>query len=491
MPLLTERSAVDLASAIRGRETTSVEVLDAHIEMLVRTGARLNAMVASRFDHARGQATEVDKQVAQTSMRGGDALDALAPLLGVPFTVSESIAVTNMPQTAGLIARRDFRAMETAEAVKRLTAAGAIPMGVTNTSEGNVGIDSENPVFGRTSNPYDETRTAGGASGGEAAAVGSGASPFGVATDSAGSMRIPAMFCGVFGHKPSAGLVPNSGSWPDVSGEDPQTVVIGPVTRKAEDLMPLLRIMAAQPVDQPKPKRVKDRQLELGEPSEVSLDGLVVTVIEDSSLRPMDGALRDARERTVGALASAGAEIRRIKLPSWKRTLIPFLSSLQDGEEERSGVLALLRETTDPGTNLRTSLAGSSGHTLSTKLTLLAEAVPEGFGGRGAKLATRAADLTTELIDAIGEGVLLHPAHLAVAPRHRRGQWRPWLNTPAALFNLAGVPVTEVPLGLTDDGLPVGIQVAAGLGADHLSIAIALELEAVFGGWVPPAAPEA
>jgi fatty acid amide hydrolase 2 len=487
MPLLTERSAVDLAHAIRRRETSAMEVLDAHIELLERTGPRLNALVASRFDHARGQASEVDKQVAQTSLRGSDALDALAPLLGVPFTVTDSIALTNMPQTGGLVSRRDFRANQTAEAVTRLIGAGAIPVGVTNTSELTVGIETENPVYGRTNNPYDEARTAGGSSGGEAAAIGAGASPFGVGVDAAGSMRIPAMFCGVFAHKPSTGLIPTSGIWPHVSsGAEVKTVTLGPMTRKAEDLMPLLRIMAAQPAEQPKSRRAQDRKLELGEPSEVSLDGLVVTVIEDSSFKPMARELRDARERAVGALASAGAQIRRISMPSWKRGLIPFLSSLQQGEEENGGVLELLREVSDPGTSLRNSLARSSGHTLSTKLTLLAEALPEGLGGRGNRLATQAADLTAQLIEAIGEGVVLHPAHLAAAPRHRRGYWRPWLSTPAALFNLAGVPVTEVPLGLNDDGLPLGIQVAAALGADHLSIAMALELEAVFGGWVPP-----
>ena len=119
-------------------------------------------------------------------------------------------------------------------------------------------------------------------------------------------------------------------------------------------------------------------------------------------------------------------------------------------------------------------------------MTLLAEALPEGFGGRGGKLAARAADLTAELTEVIGDGVLLHPVYLDVAPLQRRSYRRPWMTTPAALFNLAGVPVTEVPLGLNDEGLPVGVQVAGAKGADHLTIAIALELEAVFGGWVPP-----
>ena len=102
-------------------------------------------------------------------------------------------------------------------------------------------------------------------------------------------------------------------------------------------------------------------------------------------------------------------------------------------------------------------------------------------------MIARGRALAEELVDAIGDGVLLHPAHPTLAPRHRRTYGRPWLMMPAAIFNMAGVPVTEVPLGLSADGLPVGVQVAAAQGADHLSIAIALELEAVFGGWVAAA----
>jgi fatty acid amide hydrolase 2 len=102
------------------------------------------------------------------------------------------------------------------------------------------------------------------------------------------------------------------------------------------------------------------------------------------------------------------------------------------------------------------------------------------------KLLARGRELADELVEAIGDGILLHPAHLSVAPRHRHTYGRPWVTTPASIFNLAGVPVTEVPMGLSAEGLPVGVQVAARHGADHVTIAIALELEAVFGGWVPP-----
>ena len=122
---------------------------------------------------------------------------------------------------------------------------------------------------------------------------------------------------------------------------------------------------------------------------------------------------------------------------------------------------------------------------------------PARSGGRAAAIAgptelaisRRGRAIVSELVEAIGDGVLLHPAHPRPAPRHGRTLGRPWLLTPAAVFNLAGVPVTEVPLGLTANGLPLGLQVAAGRNRDHVSIAVALELERVFGGWMPPPAP--
>jgi fatty acid amide hydrolase 2 len=210
-----------------------------------------------------------------------------------------------------------------------------------------------------------------------------------------------------------------------------------------------------------------------------------VTVVDDSSFRPMARELEDARARAIGALASAGARIRRISLPSWRNALLPFLAALQDTGSETTRVTSLLRQAGEPRTSLPALLFGKGIHTLPTRLTVLAEALPT-HGSLRDKLLSRAHELAEELVEAIDDGVLLHPAHLSLAPPHRRTYGRPWLLTPASIFNLAGVPVTEVPLGLSRGGLPVGVQVAAAHGADHLSIAIALELEAVFGGWRPP-----
>jgi fatty acid amide hydrolase 2 len=478
MSALTGRSAIALAGAISRREITAVEVMESHLEVLERSHLKLNAVVADRFAEARSEARAIDQRIAGSSLRG-ESLE-LRPLLGVPFTVKESIALEGMPNSAGVLARRDVRAPQSATVVKRLVEAGAIPVGVTNVSELTLWIESENPVYGRTNNPYDGARTAGGSSGGEGAAVGSGGSVFGVAADIGGSIRVPALFCGVFGHKPSAGLLPNTGIWPTTAGDAENLLAVGPLARRAEDLFPLLQIMAG-----PDGWDTRTVEMELGDPSEVSLDGLRVTVIEDSSLLPMSRDLRDARERSVGALASAGARINRVSMPSWRSALLPFLAALQNTGTNATRIGSMLKEAGEQRTHLPALLFGQGQHTLPTRLTVLAEALP----ARGAtrdKLLAAGAELAAELIEAIGDGVLLHPAHLSLAPQHRRTYGRPWLTTPASVFNLAGVPVTEVPLGLSPKGLPVGVQVAAAHGADHLSIAIAHELEAVFGGWVSP-----
>jgi fatty acid amide hydrolase 2 len=479
MSELTQRSAVGIADAIRRRDVSALDVMEAHLELLERTGTRLNAVVADRYAQAREDALAIDQRVAGALFRG-DAVDGDQPLLGVPFTVKESISLAGMPHSAGVLARREHRATKTAPAVKRLIDAGAIPIGVTNTSELTLWLESENPVYGRTNNPYDATRTAGGSSGGEGAAVGSGGSVFGVAADIGGSIRVPALFCGVFGHKPSPGLVPNTGLWPSTNGEAENLLAIGPLTRRAEDLLPLLRIMAG-----PDGWDSRAVEMEVGDPATVSLDGLQVTLVENSSRRPMARELRDARERAAGALAAAGAKLRQVSMPSWRGAMLPFLAALQNTGADPRRVIALLEEAGETQTSLRALVLSRGRHTLPTRLTVLAEALPSRSPTR-AKLLAQASELAAELVETIGDGVLLHPAQLSVAPPHRGTYGRPWITTPSSVFNLAGVPVTEVPLGLGSGGLPVGVQVAAAPGADHLSIAIALELEAVFGGWVQP-----
>jgi fatty acid amide hydrolase 2 len=472
---LTERSASALARAVRMGVVSAREVLEAHIALLERTAPQVNAIAADRYAAARAEADAAD---ARITAAGAD--EALPPLLGVPCTIKESIAVAGMPNSAGLVARRELRAADTAPAAQRLIDAGAIVMGVTKTSELCLWIETENRVYGRASNPYDPRRSAGGSSGGEGAAVGSGGSPFGLGSDLAGSIRIPAFYCGVFGHKPSPGLVPLTGHFPSATGSASRMLSLGPLTRRAEDLMPLLRMMAGPDgtdrLAQPAP---------LGDPARVSLDGLRVLITDAAYLQPISRELLAAREQAAGALAAAGARIERISLRKLRLALEPYLATLTDGGS--SVVRAILAEHGVEAITLRNALRSGGVHTVPTRLLALADVAMGRIPDRRMHRAIAWGEaFAEELAATIGDGLLLHPPLPSVAPRHGGTVRRPLSIHPMTIFNLAGLPVTQVPMGLNARGLPLGVQVVAGPGRDHVSITAAVELERYFGGWRPP-----
>src|SRR4051794_1598844 len=230
---LTQRSALELTRSIREGELTSREVVETHIERLRAVQPRIHALAADRFDAALEEADAADARIAETS----DPSE-LPPLLGVPCTIKESIKLAGMPNCAGLLSRREHRAEETAPTAARLLEAGAIPMGVTNTSELTMWIESQNFVYGRTNNAYDASRVAGGSSGGEGAAVGSGGSPIGLGSDIGGSIRIPAFFNGVFGHKATEWGVPNSGQYPAADGGVTRLLSLRPPAPPGRDPRP-------------------------------------------------------------------------------------------------------------------------------------------------------------------------------------------------------------------------------------------------------------
>jgi fatty acid amide hydrolase 2 len=398
----------------------------------------------------------------------------------VPFTIKESICVAGMPNAAGCVARGELRAEETAPAAQRLLDAGAILLGLTNTSELTLWIESENRLYGRTRNPYDPRRIAGGSSGGEGAIVGSGASPFGLGTDIGGSIRIPAFCCGVFGHKPSRGVVPLTGHWPVAAGESAKLVVWGPIVRRAEDLMPLLRTIAGSDGIDPLAE-----DAELGDPTEVSLGGLRVLVSEHCTLTPVAKELLTARERAADALARAGARVEQVSLRQMRKMFEPYLAALSDGGAAR--IVDVLAEHGVAPLTWRTTWRRGGDHTVATRFLLTAERLTTRMPERRTRRALETGRAFAEELRAtIGDGVLLHPPLPRVAPRHGRTVGRMWWAANMAVLNLAALPVTQVPLGLNGGGLPLGVQVAAGPGRDHVTVAVAQQLERVFGGWVPP-----
>jgi fatty acid amide hydrolase 2 len=467
------RSSVGvLAEAIRKRQVSARDVVDAHIAVLQRTQSRTNAVAVPRFEVARAEADAADARIAAASSD-----DRLPPLSGVPCTVKEMIGIAGMPHTAGLLARRGQRATATAPAAQRLIDAGAIVLATTNAAEVGTWIETNNRIYGLTRNAYDPCRTAGGSSGGEAVAVAVGGSPFGLGSDMGGSIRIPAFFNGVFGHKPTAGLIPNTGMFPDTTGDIGQLLTIGPLTRYAEDLMPVLKAIAGPDRDDP-----FVRTASLGDPNRVVMEGLSVVIGEDTSLVPAAKETRAARDRAAAALADAGAHVRHVSLRSMRRATELFLTC----SAELGGRLDhIVLEAGSPPVTARNLLRRAGGHNFMTALTLVAERLPRS-ATRTRRMMAAARALTAEVEGVIGDGVMLHPPYRRTAPRHYTTIARPWLQSACSVFNVMGLPVTEVPLGLNRRGMPLGVQVAARPGGDHLTIAVAQVLQHALGGWTPP-----
>jgi fatty acid amide hydrolase 2 len=476
---LTERSATDLARAIRAGETTSREVVEAHIARIQQMHERINAVVVDRFDAARAEADAADALVAATADP-----DDLPPFHGVPCTIKESIAMAGMPNCSGLVSRNALLSNENAPTVQRMIDAGAIPLGVTNTPELCLWIETENRQYGRTNNAYSANRTAGGSSGGEGAVVGSGGSPLGLGADFAGSIRIPAFFNGIFGLKPSPGVVPSTGQFPTTETEvAAKMLTIGPLVRRAEDLIPMLRVIAGPDGIDP-----HMREVTIGDPADVSIADTKILLSEDTSFVPVSRELRAARLRAAEALERAGATVETISLKSMKRALELYLAVVK--LETGVSVADLIVAQGSVKVGVRGALKRKGPHTRALRLLLMSEwmtgKMPQGSLRKAA--AAREA-FEAEMKAAIGDGVLLHPTHPRVAPRHGRTVGRPWVLTTTAVFNLAAVPVAQIPLGLNARGLPLGVQAAAGVDRDHVAVAVALELERAFGGWVPPTDP--
>ena len=224
---------------IQARTVSPVSVLEAHLERIEKINPALNAIV-TLAPEALQKATEAERAVNKGDVWG--------PLHGVPLTVKDTIETAGLRSTSGSVTRVDFVPERDAEAVSRLKAAGAIILGKTNAAEMAMDYTADNPVFGRTNHPQDPSLTPGGSSGGEAAAIARFMSPGGIGSDLAGSVRVPAHFCGIAGLRPTVGRVPGDGQCPAARGPYSLGSVIGPMARTIEDVQLLYRILAKQPL---------------------------------------------------------------------------------------------------------------------------------------------------------------------------------------------------------------------------------------------------
>src|SRR5512145_1522624 len=230
-------TAVDMLAALRARRVSAVELLELHRKRIERHNPELNAIVEPDFERARRDAESADALRA----RGEDA-----PLRGLPMTLKESINVRGLRTTAGMTAWKDFRSEHDAPVTQRVKSAGAVVMAKTNVPQMLSDWQSSNPVYGRTNNPWDLARTPGGSTGGGSAALAAGLTPLEFGSDIGGSIRVPAAFCGIFGHRPSETAMPRSGQFPYPPMPNAAVVmgVQGPMARSAEDLELALDVAA-------------------------------------------------------------------------------------------------------------------------------------------------------------------------------------------------------------------------------------------------------
>src|SRR2546421_1801158 len=231
---LIKLSATKLAAMIRARAVSPVEVVEAQLRRIERINPKLNAIVT-----LAPNAVERAREAEAAIMRG----DEVGLLHGVPFTVKDTIETKGLRTTSGSLLRASHIPDKDAPAVASMKSAGAILLGKTNVPEMAIPYECENPVFGRTNNPHDLSKTSGGSSGGEAAAISACLSPVGLGSDLSGSIRVPTHFCGIVGLKPARWRVSSAGHFPPIVGTLSDGAVIGPMARYVEDLSLLLSIL--------------------------------------------------------------------------------------------------------------------------------------------------------------------------------------------------------------------------------------------------------
>jgi amidase len=295
-------SATDLARLIQQKRISSLELTQYYIERIERFDAALNAVVVRDFERALDAARAADESLARGNRSN--------PLHGVPMTIKESFDVSGLPTTWGVPAQRNNIVRDDATVVERLKAAGAHFMGKTNVPLNLADWQSYNDIYGTTNNPWNTARSPGGSSGGSAAALAAGLTGLELGSDVGGSIRNPSHFCGVYGHKPSYGIVPTLGHNPLGVESAPDLNVAGPMARSAEDLALALNVVAG-----PDRFRAPAWRLELPQPRARSLRDLRVAIWPKEDSVPTSGEISDRVQQVAEVLAGAGAVVSDFARP--------------------------------------------------------------------------------------------------------------------------------------------------------------------------------
>lgn len=440
-----------------------MELIEAHLSHIAVVNPSINAVVELLAGRALDQARAADQALSRGESAG--------PLHGVPFSVKDSIEVEGTRCTAGTVGRATapLSAVD-ATLVARLRQAGAIPVAKTNLPDLLFAFESDNLLFGRTNNPYDLTRTSGGSSGGEAALIAACGSPMGLGSDCAGSVRLPAAFCGIVGIKPTSGRLPRTGHFPPAGGWIEALWQIGPMARHVEDLILMMALLAGVDANDPTVADVPFLPLD-----ESKLAGLRIAVHTDNGY----GA---ATEEVAAVVRSAGSALAA-DVASVEEARPSCLSESYELEMKLIGA--------DGGDSLRAYLAALGSpraHSLLTGWLDKLEAYRTslaGFQGYWAEWDQYRLDMAAFLrrYDAIICPVYPQPA-LLHGSSTQDANFRGFSYTMA--YNLAGLPAAVVQCGESSLGLPIAVQIVAAPWREDVALSIATRLEQALGGWKAP-----
>lgn len=451
---LARASAGQTAAAIAAGQISALEAADSAIARIEARDGPINAVVVRDFDRAREAARAADAAVARGERR---------PLLGVPMTVKEANWVAGLRTTWGMEMWQDWTAPVDGVGIARLKAAGAVILGKSNVPPMLADFQSNNPVYGRTSNPWDRTRSPGGSSGGSGAALAAGMVPLEFGSDIGGSIRIPAGFCGVYGHKPSYGVVPLRGHTPPgVEGVDVPVAVVGPMARTASDLDLALGVLAG-----PDDSEAVGYRLAFPPPRHGRLADYRVLILDHHPLAATDDEIVAALNGLGDRLEALGARVDR------QTDLLP---DLVDAQEVYGAILNTAMTMGQPGAKPPNA---HEWMTLLTRQLMIRRQWAQLFKGFDVVLAPALGTLAfphDDSPDMFARTLLLN------------GQKTPYFNQIAwsGVATLGHLPATAAPVGLSRGGLPIGVQIIGPYLEDRTTIAFAGLLEREFGGFVAP-----
>ena len=455
MKEIPEMSVRELAQAIRAGEISSVEVTEAFLRQIREVNPKLNAVVQVCADAALSEAARADRALA----RG----ECFGPLHGVPMTLKDSFDSAGVVSAGGTLGRKDVVPGKDATVLSRLRKNGAILLGKTNTPEFTLMYETDNLVYGRTNNPYDLECSPGGSSGGAAAIVASGGSPFDVGSDYGGSLRYPAHCCGITSIKPTSGRVPRTGHILPFGGVLDSFQQVGPVAKRVEDLEYILPLIAGP--DWIDPSIVP---MPLGESKNVDVRTLRVAFHTDNGVFPASEETAAAVHAAAKALEDVGAMVEEARP-----------KGMEDSYEIMMGLLSA-----DGGASIRRLLreSGTERHSIPW-LGLASPMESSAFDA----LVMRWYGFRSSMLSFLeNRDVILSPVNALPAQPHGtvRDDLQAFSYTMA--HNLTGWPVTVVRAGTSSSGLPIGVQIVAQPWREDVSLAAAAWVERELGAFPQP-----